>query len=348
MSRAVAKLTNDYSKRSAVTQPLLVKMYGRTAGMLLHKIHYWSEKKEGTEINGERWVFNTAEEWADQVYVSPRQIKRTVSTLLEAGVIKIAKLHKNKWNRTNFYTIDYELLLKRISEFCNSNRPTKETPVAEQSKTPHMAEQAQSLDTAKELQTFVTESAEVKAPANTTVQDMVRVWNECLGEKAQAKLNLEVSPLLVSAFKNKFGSSLGEWRNYCEQLKSSSYIMGKAFNLSINWALKFSTIDRIRGGWLGVVRTSQSNETEHSVNDEKAKLENELNGTVKAVKLHILEKVENNEFRSYFTPSTFEEMNGKVIITAANAFAQRQLNDKYGYLVDSVKTTCCVDLVFAA
>lgn len=347
MSKAATKLTADYSKCSTaadIKEKHLLVAYGRTAGVFLRQLNYWTRKKAGTEVAGERWIFKTAEEWAEELHMSARQVQNIISKLSKDGVIKIAKLHKNKWNRTNFYTIDYELLLKRIQEACNSNRPSKQ---AEQTLVSDAVEQVHSIN--NELEKFVSEPEEVKAPANnTTVQDMVRVWNECLGEKAQARLNFELSPLLVSAFKTKFGSSLGEWRNYCEQLKSSSYIMGEAFNLSINWALKFSTIDRIRGGWLGVVRTSQSNETEHSVNDEKAKLENELNGTVKAVKLHILEKVENSEFRSYFTPSTFEEMNGKVIITAANAFAQRQLNDNYGYLVDSVKATCGVDLVFVA
>jgi hypothetical protein len=354
----MAKITADYTNCLTVQERLLAKMYGRTAGVLLYKIHYWIEKKAGEEVGGTRWVFNTAEGWAEQVYVSARQIQNIVSKLLKDGIIKIAKLHKNKWNRTNFYTINYDLLFKRISEFCNSNKPTK---TAEETETlvGEPVEQAQSLNlsTISELQTFVADSVEAKAPANnqsnTTVQDMVRVWNECLGEKAKARPNLQLSPLLVSAFKTKFGSSLVEWGNYCEQLKSSSYIMGKTFNLSISWALSFSTVDRIRNCELGVMRTAEINKpaVDSDVDVEKSKLEKEINALdatplVKAVISQVLKEVGTAECKAYFLPSTFEETKGKVIITAANDWAKRHISDNYNWLIDKIKKTCSIEIGF--
>ena len=88
-------------------------------------------------------------------------------------------------------------------------------------------------------------------PVNTTAQDMLKIWNQTL-EKAPTKMSKTLAPHLVFAYKNKFACDLKKWEKYCTMIASSAYLMGEGFTLSLLWALKFSTIDRILAGDFGV------------------------------------------------------------------------------------------------
>jgi hypothetical protein len=107
----------------------------------------------------------------------------------------------------------------------------------------------------------------------STAQDMVDIWNNEVSinkESNKTKLNRAISKYLVASFKYKFNEDLDTWRQYCRLIASSSYLMGKGFNLSLTWVLKFTTIDRILAGELGVQGLRPV--------PEKAKSEQELYG----------------------------------------------------------------------
>lgn len=98
-----------------------------------------------------------------------------------------------------------------------------------------------------------TSSSPVKT---TTAQDMISVWNSevSFNKKTECiKLNRAISKYLVASYKYKFNEDLEAWKHYCRLIDSSPYLMGQGFNLSLTWALKFATIDRILAGELGVV-----------------------------------------------------------------------------------------------
>ncbi|MEI6628583.1 MAG: hypothetical protein WCN27_04190, partial [Alphaproteobacteria bacterium] len=95
-----------------LSQPVLIKQFGRTDAQLLSQLHYWLTKKGtlGCNNNGVRWVYNSADAWAEQLGISPRQVQRIVKKLTDLGVLLVEKLSVNKYNRTNHYTIDYDSL----------------------------------------------------------------------------------------------------------------------------------------------------------------------------------------------------------------------------------------------
>lgn len=85
----------------------------------------------------------------------------------------------------------------------------------------------------------------------TTIQDMLAYWNKTF-DTSKTSLSKQIAPLLLAAFKHKFNSNMRKWENYCQRIASSAYLTGETFNLSIMWALKYLTIDRIFNGELGV------------------------------------------------------------------------------------------------
>jgi predicted transcriptional regulator len=95
-----------------LSQPKLIEKFGRPGAQLLSQLHYWLTKKEtlGCNNNGVHWIYNSADAWAEQLRISPRQVQRIVKKLTDFGVLLVEKLSVNKYNRTNHYTIDYDSL----------------------------------------------------------------------------------------------------------------------------------------------------------------------------------------------------------------------------------------------
>ncbi len=93
-------------------QPVLVKNFGKSGALLLSQLHYWLTKKDslGCDHQGNRWIYNTAEEWAGQLQLSARYIRHLFAELANLGIVKVKKLHKIKSVRTNYYSIDYDRL----------------------------------------------------------------------------------------------------------------------------------------------------------------------------------------------------------------------------------------------
>jgi DNA-binding transcriptional regulator YhcF (GntR family) len=89
----------------------------------------------------------------------------------------------------------------------------------------------------------------------TTIQDMMRKWNEVLGR--QDALTQHISRYLLASYQRKFGNSIEKWEEYLNLLKNSEYVTQKMPTMVkslILWALRFKVIDRILMGGFGVVK----------------------------------------------------------------------------------------------
>ena len=94
-----------------IAQAHLIDEFGRTGAQFINQIHYWLQKKNvGISHDDKKWIYNTAEEWGEQLRVSSRTIRRYINIFLDSGVIRVQKLSKHKSNRTNFLTINYEAI----------------------------------------------------------------------------------------------------------------------------------------------------------------------------------------------------------------------------------------------
>ncbi len=103
----MAKLLDE---RPIVIQPSIVKALGFERAVILQQIHYHLESpKSGKIIEGEKWIWNTYEEWAEEfTFWEPRTIRKWMAKLEEDGLIVTAQFDKADWNRRKYYRIDYE------------------------------------------------------------------------------------------------------------------------------------------------------------------------------------------------------------------------------------------------
>jgi hypothetical protein len=110
--------------------PSLAVLIGLPEAMVLQQLHYWL-KKSKHEHDGRAWVYNTLGEWQSQFpFWSESVLQRTMKSLSDQGLVRVHKFNKENWDRTNWYTIEYEAvdnLVEKsveISETCDRKRIT--------------------------------------------------------------------------------------------------------------------------------------------------------------------------------------------------------------------------------
>ena len=302
----------------------------------IKRLNYWIGRgKYGIEYNGHNWIYNTLDDWANQLGVSKRSIQRCISSLKQRGIIKTAFLSSNKRDRTLFYTIDYDnfdinsLTKKHVKKSSSHMANSEEKLKLNDHMIDHMYiidniniinKSYKSIDKdslknsekntiSNPLKTQETE----KLQQNTTVQDMLReLKTEFPG--ISIFLNKNLARNLVAAFKLKFKNSITKWHEFLKLVKTSTYLMSEKFHLTIQWLLKFSTIDRLFEGDLGVklkeVFFSKTEEEEREIQQKEQDKSDELLQQIddleeteacKEVRKKILQKLGSIKYETWFT-----------------------------------------------
>jgi len=79
----------------------------------LKQLAYWSlnKKNYGLKIGGKTWIYNTYEQWANQLHVSISTVRRTIKSLHDLNFISLDYLSTNKRNRTLYYSINLRVFI---------------------------------------------------------------------------------------------------------------------------------------------------------------------------------------------------------------------------------------------
>jgi hypothetical protein len=386
-----------------LSQPLLIENFGRAGAQFLSQLHYWLEHSQcGQQHMGQKWIYNTENSWANQLKLSARQFRRHVSNLADKGIIFVQKLNPHKSNRTNYFSINYELLNKLLAKDVSTSSSYSQTrsfvhedimssssghnvPIYIETNTTNkdinkseaiaieLVGQGQTknkpVDLVKQVNMMISKDMEKKEETvidlvtsetslvtenlnaeaiqlkkkTTTTQDMLEIWNTTLGEKAQASMSKDLAPLLVSAFHKKFEQNLDQWKTYCKLIKTSPYLMGEHFQLSIFWGLKFSVIDRLRAGELSVKPSA----TNHSIGQggAAAVTENQVEKMIeglpesteaKTTRLQIARAVGAAAYHSWFHQATFVTREGGLQLVAPNTFVERYWETNYAWVMREI------------
>ena len=100
--------------------PSLAKEIGLNEAIMLQQMHYWL-LKSANEFTGVKWFYKTLEEWQTEFpFWSVMTIRRTLGSLEKQKIIKIGNFNKKKFDKTKWYTIDYQ----RVNRRCVQNEQT--------------------------------------------------------------------------------------------------------------------------------------------------------------------------------------------------------------------------------
>lgn len=94
-----------------ISPTLVIELGSYEAAAFLQQLHFWLGVSQH-QFDGKSWVYNTQEQCVEMMRgtVSKSTVKRIVKKLTEMNLITIAQLHNNRWNKTNYFTINYEQL----------------------------------------------------------------------------------------------------------------------------------------------------------------------------------------------------------------------------------------------
>lgn len=92
--------------------PSLAIALGLDAAVFLQQLHYWLRKSKH-EHDGRVWIYNTFAEWKAQFpFWNLSKMQRIAALLVEKKLIVVRKFGKQNWDRTNWYSIEYENVQK--------------------------------------------------------------------------------------------------------------------------------------------------------------------------------------------------------------------------------------------
>ncbi len=122
MSNRSNLLINEYP---LIVLPTLAQYIGLNEAIILQQIQYWCKNFEASSDtkhykDGKWWVYNSISDWKKNFpFWSERTIIRAIENLKEYGLIITGNYNSLPFDRTLWYTIDYEKLDRVASNWQN-------------------------------------------------------------------------------------------------------------------------------------------------------------------------------------------------------------------------------------
>lgn len=97
--------------------PSLARELGLNEAIMLQQMHYWLIKSSH-EFEGVKWFYKTLEDWQTEFpFWSAMTIRRTLTNLEKQKVIRIGNFNKKKFDKTKWYTIEYQCVNRRCVQY---------------------------------------------------------------------------------------------------------------------------------------------------------------------------------------------------------------------------------------
>ncbi|WP_032114115.1 DnaA N-terminal domain-containing protein [Candidatus Paracaedibacter symbiosus] len=227
-----------------------------------------------------------------------------------------------------------EFITKKTNKEINSKSDEEASSLADidQPNIPISKSQKDQVEQVKNIKA-ISNNTKAKSPGYTPngktsiAQEMLSIWNKIL-EKTPTIMSKQLAPLLVAAYKNKFNSEMEKWEHYCKTIASSHYLTGDTFTLSLLWALKYTTIERIKNLEFGVKEIDVAS---YSQTDAISHIQTLNEGQkCKEMRLKLLSLFGENAYRNWFSRISLQVIDNKVCFQAENRFMQDYITAHYG------------------
>ncbi len=341
-----------------ITHPEVALTLGKSEAIFLQQLHYWltTDSEMGTMLDGQRWIYNSYKSWTENLRIySESTIRRAINKLEKLGIILSKNLNKKRSDHTKWYTINYGALknlipnlstkkqlsgaedFKQEKSLLKMNIPSaqNEQIITKENRNNFRNKSLSHTQTSQHLQNDPLKDKQTTIEKNI-FQQMVSIWNQIVEEgKKTIELNPKRYSFLKAAFTTKFQSCLEKWKEFCQRIASSKFLMGEikaSFKASLDWVLKFDILQRILEGDYGVGdRTVFDGKEEKTAQID---LEAEIQSTtedqiIKQVRLAFLDRLGRAIYVSWFKETKIEKEASKIIINAPSAHAKDTISLRF-------------------
>lgn len=113
-----------------VSPSLAVALGNINEAIILQQLQYWLTRSKKT-YNNRKWIYNPVRDWQKQFpWLSKTAITNRLNSLEEKGIIITANLNKRRFDRTKWYSIDYDKLNSLIE---SADKPENKPEIEEKS-----------------------------------------------------------------------------------------------------------------------------------------------------------------------------------------------------------------------
>ncbi|ULG72988.1 replication protein [Macrococcus brunensis] len=104
--------------------PSLAVQIGLNEAIILQQVHYWLNNSKHFH-DGRKWIYNSYPQWKKQFpFWSEKTIKRTITSIEKQGLFHIGNYNRAGFDRTKWYSINYEAVNNLVSRPSGQNDPT--------------------------------------------------------------------------------------------------------------------------------------------------------------------------------------------------------------------------------
>lgn len=125
-----------HSKDTRTYNSVLAKELNKSKAAMINQIHYWTQllRDERHFHDGRYWVHETYEDWQAQFPdMTTRGIQKMLLSLEEDGYIFVGNFNNKKYDRTKWYSVNYE----KVKEVLEKNRHKTADPHEQSSSDSH-------------------------------------------------------------------------------------------------------------------------------------------------------------------------------------------------------------------
>ncbi|MDP4447486.1 conserved phage C-terminal domain-containing protein [Staphylococcus hyicus] len=196
--------------------PKLAEEIGLNEAIILQQIHYWLNTSKHNH-DGKKWIYNSYPEWQKQFpFWSMITIKRTIYSLEKQKLLIVGNYNKAKFDKTKWYTIDYQTLEGMI-------RPSYQNDTTNVSKRDDGTYQNDPTNTRDYTETTTeTTNNNILSPSSTAYpyRDVIDYLNQQTGKhyKSTTKKNQTVirarsdEGFNLEDFKKVIDNKVSEWK----------------------------------------------------------------------------------------------------------------------------------------
>lgn len=119
-------------ERIMMFHPYVAKTLGLNEAIFLQQLHYWLNRKPHI-VEEKGWIYNPYKTWQEQLcFMSESTIKRTVKNLVDKGIVITSNFNKMKFDRTLWYSIDYDKLDEYVNATTIESKCIEDSVIEEQ------------------------------------------------------------------------------------------------------------------------------------------------------------------------------------------------------------------------
>lgn len=226
-----------------VLPSLAVALKNVHEAIILQQVQYWLSRSNFV-FNGRKWVYNTLDEWHEQFpWITKKSVGDKFRSLEKKGILIVGNFNKLKYDRTKWYSIDYDKLNSLINnENIDENVDMTDKEVSSsciekkfphgRGKNFHMEEEETSSSKEKKFRhgrgrNFSIEEEETSSPIPETTRDYAEITQRVRSESESKSKFQNSKPKALDQLEIEFEKL---WKLYPKKIGKKD-----AFVSYLNW-----------------------------------------------------------------------------------------------------------------